>query len=89
MFLIDIIEKQEKIMQGLTDLQNSVTGLTTVVGQVKALVASLNATIASLQATIAAGGDNDAAVETQAKVIAAQVSELNGVVNPTPAAPAA
>ena len=75
-------------MQGLTDLQNSVTSLTTVVGQVKTLVGGLQAQIATLNATIVAGGDNDADVEAQAVALKAQVDSLNAVVNPTPVVPA-
>jgi hypothetical protein len=72
----------EKIMQGLTDVQNAVASLTTIVGQVKSSVATLQAQIVSLQATIAAGGDNDADVEAQAQAINAQVASLNAIVNP-------
>lgn len=75
--------------QGLTDLQNNVTALAAEVANVKTFVANLNTQITQLQATIAAGGDNDAAVETQAQAIASQITSLNGIVNPIPAPPAA
>lgn len=82
-FIKQIKLNQEKIMQGLTDLQNEVTALTGAVSQIKSLVGGLQAQIATLQATIAAGGDNDAEVEAQAQAIATQVSNLNSLVNPT------
>lgn len=84
--LTKLYHNQGEIMQGLTDLQTQVTALTTAVGGIKTLVSGLQSQITSLQATIAAGGDNDADVEAQAKAIAAQVSSLNAIVNPTPAA---
>jgi hypothetical protein len=81
--LINRIEKMEvHMLQGLTDLQNEVTALATVVGSVKTLVSGLQAQITQLQATIAAGGDNDADVEAQAVALKAQVDALNGIVNP-------
>ncbi len=75
-------------MNGLLDLKNAVSSLTSEVSEVKTAVANLQSQIASLQATISAGGDNDADVEAQAKAINDQVTALNNIVNP-PAAPAA
>lgn len=69
-------------MQGLIDLQNQVTILTTVVGSIKSLVSGLQAQVTALQATIAQGGDNDADVEAQAQALGAQVAALNTLVNP-------
>jgi len=89
-FVKRIAEMEERMAQGLNDLEATVSSLVTVVSQVKTMVSGLQAQIAQLQATIAAGGDNDAEVESQAQAIKAQVDTLNGIVNPpAPAAPAA
>lgn len=69
-------------MQGLTDLQNDVAAIGNSIGAVRQLVLSLQVQITTLQATIAAGGDNDADVAAQAKLLEGNIADLNAIVNP-------
>jgi hypothetical protein len=76
---VEILNLLEKIMSGLTDLTSAVT----------AMVAEIQVAVTAIQNQNAAGGDPDAAVETQAQAILAATATLTAAVNAAQTAPAA
>jgi hypothetical protein len=88
LILFELRSLMSSSTQGLTDLQNAVSALTTLATTVLTAIQSLQAQIAELQAQLAAGTEvTDAQLETMAQTLEAAESSITAALPTPPVAP--